>query len=223
MARCLLATVLFLIPSTLWACRNYGICGHFPVLSTLRGQTFYGGNNDVVANDLEYWGYWVFPNSIPGETTMLALAASLSEYQVDCYYFTKGKDYARKNWFAMPRLLLGKAIRAYVPVPWKPGLGAYVVSAFRWVVFLSALIGIYLLWRRLNTGCLIIVGAMAMTNLFTVLMFWGCARFSFALEPFLLPFSACAVCYGVAYACGGRAARNDHELNGVQHGFHRHS
>ena len=53
-------------PSMLWAARNYRICNRFPVLSSLEGQTFYGGNNAVVAENREFWGYWVFPDDIPG-------------------------------------------------------------------------------------------------------------------------------------------------------------
>ena len=99
--------------------RNYKISGEFPVLSTLRGQTFYGGNNDLVANTWRWWGYWVFPNAIPGETPMVELAEFMSEVDVDAYYTQRGKAWIRAHIAGLPRLALGKLTRAYVPVPWK--------------------------------------------------------------------------------------------------------
>ena len=188
-----LAVVLFLLPPMLWAGRNYHVCGHFPVFSTLRGQTLYGGNNTVVANELEFWGYWIFPNSIPGEIPMAKLSETKSEYEVDCYYYSLGKQYMRDHWFSMPRLFLGKVIRAYVPVPWKPNWGSYAVSAYRWGLYGLAGVGLCLIGRGVGRTYGAVISAMLLTNVVTVLMFWGCGRFAFAVEPFLLPFAAAAI------------------------------
>ena len=188
-----LAAALFLLPSGLWAARNYTVCRHFPVLSTLRGQTFYGGNNAVVADELDNWGYWIFPNSIPGEQTMLDMSRTMSEYEVDEYYFRRGAAYVKRHAFGLPRLLLGKLIRAYVPVPWKPNWGTYAIGLIRLLIYLGAAAGGLALWRRLHPVFRVTLAAMAATNVATVLMFWGCARFAFALEPFLLPLFAAGV------------------------------
>lgn len=184
-----LAVALFLLPPMIWAGRNYQICKHFPVFSTLRGQTFYGGNNSVVANDLEFWGYWVFPNSIPGEIPMSKLAETKSEYEVDCYYYNLGQQYIRQQWFSMPRLFLGKLIRAYVPMPWKPSWGSYAVSAYRGILYVFAGVGLCVMGLRIGRIYGMVLWAMVLTNVVTVLMFWGCGRFAFAVEPFLLPFA----------------------------------
>lgn len=188
--RSALCALLFLAPSFLWAVRNYQVCGHFPVLSTLRGQTFYGGNNPTVAEWGKYWGYWVFPNAIPGEKTMAELATTLTEYEVDEYYTSKGKRYLGENLQAMPRLLAGKLVRAYAPVPWTLTWGSGAVSAFRWCLYLVAAVGIWRLWRETDNLYKAIFGAMVLANVTTVLVFWGCARFAFPLDPFLLPFAA---------------------------------
>lgn len=195
--------VLFGLPPVAWAARNYGLCRHFPVFSTLRGQTFYGGNNEVVANTLEHWGYWVFPNLVPGESPMGALADTMTEYEVDAYYYEKGKAFIRANGFAMPRLWLGKLVRAYVPVPWKPSWGAYAVSGYRWLLYVLAIWGMGAVWRRTDPLYRIAVPAMLLTSAATVVLFWGCARFAFAAEPFLLPFAAAVV----TERCGSFAAR----------------
>lgn len=182
-----LSALLFLAPACFWAMRNYAVCGRFPVFSTLEGQTFYGGNNSIVAEDLEQWGYWVFPDQIPGEKKMREMATAMSELDVSDYYVNKGKCFLRQNWFSLPRLWLGKLTRAYVPVPWKPVLGSYLVSAYRWILYAGVAIGLLLCWREVYVPYRVSLAAMAITSVATVLVFWGCARFAFVFEPFFMP------------------------------------
>ncbi|MEI6169175.1 MAG: hypothetical protein WCS52_18490 [bacterium] len=186
--------VLFLAPSFLWAVRNYHVCKHFPVLSTLRGQTFYGGNNPVVAGTREYWGYWVFPNNIPGEKTMYELSRTKSEYEVDAYYFEKGKTFVKEHWRNMPLLLLGKIVRAYVPVPWKFSWAAMMVAVFRCGLYILAGLGLWFLWGKLDVYFKIILTAIIATNLALVLTFYGYNRFAFEVDPFLIPFAGASLC-----------------------------
>jgi hypothetical protein len=206
--------LLFLTPTAGWIARNYHTCGH-PVISTLKGQTLYGGNNEIVANDLNWWGYWVFPDMVPGETPMRELAKTMSEYEVDHYYTQKAVAYMKDNGFSYPRLLLGKVIRAYVPIPWKPSMGSYAISAYRWMIYLLVAIGLlkcsaalhgakcsarlYLAsptsdHRPLISGICSPISALwlalFLTNAVTILVFWGNARFALSLEPFLLPLAA---------------------------------
>lgn len=181
---------LFVLPPFLWAARNYRICHHFPVFSTLKGEVFYGGNNPVVSENLLYWGYWVFPNEIPGETPKVDLARTRTEYELDNYYDRKGKEWLAQNPSAIPRLTLGKLVRAYVPIPWKPNWGSYAVSAFRWLLYAAALVGACRCWRRAPFAYVAATAAVVLTDVVTVALFWGCARFAFVIEPFLLPFAA---------------------------------
>jgi 4-amino-4-deoxy-L-arabinose transferase-like glycosyltransferase len=186
----LAVATLFLAPSLAWAARNQRVCGHFPVLSTLRGQTFYGGNNALVADTLAVWGYWVFPNSIPGEPPMAELAARMTEYEVDVYYFRQGQRYLAAHPSAWPRLLLGKLVRAWVPIPWKPTAGSLAVSAFRWLLYVAAAWGLVRLWRATDPRFQWVFWGLLGSTLFTVLAFWGCSRFVFPMEMLLLPFAA---------------------------------
>ena len=185
--------VLFLLPPLAWTARNYQHTGAFPVLSTLRGQTFYGGNNSVTANDFRMWGYWVFPDQIPGQTPMAELARSHSEHELDRYYYGKGKEYIAGNLSDMPRLLLGKLVRAYVPIPFVPRLDSYIASLYRWLLYAGALMGLIAAWRTTRPAYAISLTAMMITNLAVVLLFWGYVRFAFALEVFFLPYTAVAV------------------------------
>jgi len=192
-AVCAVGAVLFVLPCGLWLARNYQITGEFPVLSTLRGQTFYGGNNPVVAHTWEFWGYWVFPDQVPGETPMRELAQSMSEYEVDTYYYQKGLAFLHENPESVPQVLLGKLVRAYLPVPWKPRLSSLVASAYRGLIYLTAAIGIWMAWKRTSAVYRLCLPAMLLANLAVVMIFWGYVRFSFAFEPFLVPFSGVAL------------------------------
>jgi hypothetical protein len=182
--------LLFLAPPMLWAARNYRLCRHFPVLSALRGQTFYGGNNEITAEDFHYWGYWVFPNSIPGETPMVQLARTMSEYEVDAYYYARGKAYLRDHPERIPWMLLGKFVRAYIPIPWHIGLGSLVLAATRLLLYGFGVAGAIAAVKRLPGIDRAVLAAMVLTNLILVLAFYGYTRFAFALEPFLFPFAA---------------------------------
>ena len=127
--------LLFMVPVVAWCYRNYTVTGHAPVLSTLRGETFYGSNNPVVANDLLAWGYWIMPDKIPGEARKEDLARTMTDFELDRYYFQKGMHYLRSNWFGLPRHLVGKLVRGYVPVPWVPRWESYISFSFRMLLY----------------------------------------------------------------------------------------
>jgi hypothetical protein len=181
----LLAGVFLLLPS-LWILRNYLVSGFFPLLSANEGETLYGGNNSVVATDLTYWGTWVLPNLIPGETPKTELGARMDEAAVNRYYHDRAVEYFRANRLTYPRLILGKLVRGFIPLPWVPQLSTYfagicralLYSAFLWYaakgIISSEKFKIYLL-------------SMFLTVLATTLIYYGTARFSFPLEAFLIP------------------------------------
>jgi len=183
-----LSMLLFLLPLGIWVTRNAVVTGRFPVLSTLRGQTFYGGNNSVVARDFKYWGYWIFPNAIPGEVPLVELAQTHNEAEVDTYYWEKGWAFLGDHPGLIPKLALGKMIRAYVPVPWRWSRAALAASAVRAVILVLAVWGLIRGWRASPAGWRILLTGMFVVNLVTVLLFWGNARFSYVWEGFLVPF-----------------------------------
>ncbi len=91
------ATVVFLgllyLPLGLWLGRNAMLTGRFPLISTIEGETLYGGNNDLVARELDPWGYWVMPDAIPGEIPKRELAQKLgSDLALNDYYRQKRRN-----------------------------------------------------------------------------------------------------------------------------------
>jgi hypothetical protein len=165
--------------------RNYSLSGE-PILSTIEGETLYGANNEFVANNLAYWGYWVFPNEIPGEIPKNVLAKSMSERGNDLYYHRKGMAFLKSHVRDLPRLELGKLIRSFVPVPWVPNTATDAVFFVRGLLYLGVLLSLRTLYRMDERYRLIVSGKF-LVLLVTVLIYYGTYRFTFCVEVFLIP------------------------------------
>jgi hypothetical protein len=180
---------LALVPALLWAVRNDLITGRFPMLSSIEGETLYGSNNDVVADTLEHWGYWVMPDEIPGERPKLELAQRLgSDLALNDYYHRKGVNWVKANLRSLPRLELGKFVRAFVPIPWVPLTVSYVAFSYRFLlyVFWFALLPFW--WPSMNRTYLLFCLAMAVVHVITTAVFYGLYRFTHCyVEVLLIP------------------------------------
>lgn len=83
--------------------------------------------------------------------------------------------------------------RGFIPVPFVPRLSSYLGSLFR-----AALLGAFL-FLVLRKGVadrlyLTVVSAVFLAVLITTLVFYRSARFTFCLEPFLIPPVAAYLC-----------------------------
>lgn len=188
--RCaILACALATAPALLWTLRNAEITGRFPLLSSIEGEGLYGANNDVVANNLEYWGYWVMPDYIPGETPKLKLAHQLGcDLALNDYYHRKGVAWLRNNVGALPRLELGKFVRAFVPIPWKPRLESYVVFSCRFLLYVLWIALLPFWFPKINRTYLLFCLAMAIIHVITTALYYGLYRFTHCyIEIFLIP------------------------------------
>lgn len=193
--RAALAFTLSLIPIFVWVVRNEFLTGRFPLLSALEGEALYGSNNEVVARDLEYWGYWVMPDQIPGETPKKDLAHQLpTDLALNDYYHAKAMAWIKANPALLPRLELGKFIRAFVPIPWRPLAASYIAFAYRFVLW-SLWVGTLPWWApHINRTYLLFCAAMAIVHLITTAVYYGTFRFTHCyMEIFFIP----AIAYGI--------------------------
>ena len=60
-----LIPVVALLALMPWAVRNYTVFNAFVPISTGGGDVLLGANNDVVASDPNFYGYWIWPGDIP--------------------------------------------------------------------------------------------------------------------------------------------------------------
>jgi hypothetical protein len=189
--RAALALCLTLLPAAIWVTRNYALTGRFPLLSSIGGETFYGANNERAASDLNFWGGWVFPDAIPGETPKAVLAKRLpSDLALSDYYYSRGMAWTRNNVARLPRLVLGKIVRGFVPIPWanSPSPQEYMAFCSRLVLQVLFLITIPFWWPGMNRQYLLFLAALGISHLITTVLFFGLVRYTFCfLEVFTVP------------------------------------
>ena len=188
------ATLLFCLPTAFWVARNHAVSGYFPLLSATEGETLYGGNNAVVASQSELWGYWLAPNDIPGEPSKLDLAREKTEAQVNAYYHDKGVRYVREHLAAMPRMLVGKLVRGFIPMSWTRDPFAIVVACFRFCLY-SLFLLTFRFWPGRNGVYDAVVATMFLLTLGTTLVYYGSFRLTYCIEPFLFPYIAAGIAH----------------------------
>jgi len=204
--RATLALILSMVPTIAWLLRNYTVTGRFPLLTTFYGEAYYGSNNDVTANDLEYWGGWTFPDAIPNETPKKVLAQHLpNDVALNDYYIHKGNQWVETHRAALPRLLLGKAVRSFALIPWDNSTSWRQWSALssRMVLLLLVLVTIPFWWHAMNRYYLVFLLALGISHIVTTILIDGQVRYSFCFfELFALPCAA----FGVDRWLQGRQA-----------------
>ena len=189
--RMLLLTAAFYLPTACWVARNATVSGVF-MINAMEGETLYGANNPVVASELDSWGYWILPDMIPGETSKLQLGKEMTEAEANEYYHRKAVLYFRTHLSSYPRLILGKLIRGFVPMPWSPVLATDVADAFRlllYVVFLATIRR----WREVSDPYLFVLAAIFAVDLITTVIFYGSTRFTLCVEIYLIPCAAIGI------------------------------
>jgi len=183
--RFLVLTVVFALPPAFWIIRNYEVSGAFPLLNAMEGETFYGANNAVVASDLDEWGYWVFPDLIPGEVPKQVLGKRMTEAELNRYYENKGMAFVRSHLIAYPRLTLGKLIRGFLPMPWVPRVTTYLASLPRLLLYIAFF---WSLRSRIisNATFALLMIALLLVTIVTTVIFYGNSRFTLCLEPYMI-------------------------------------
>jgi hypothetical protein len=186
--------VIVFLPALAWTLRNYSLTGRFPVLSSLEGETLYGANNEVVANNLTAWGYWIVPDQIPGEMHKADLARGRTDMDLTDYYHHRAIEWIKHHLSALPRLLLGKLIRAFVPMPWLPVAGTWLAFSYRFLLDVLYLSLVRWWWPEISRLYLLLCLAMLLVLLFTTVLYYGSFRFTHvSLEVFFVP----CICVGL--------------------------
>jgi hypothetical protein len=96
----------------------------------------------------------------------------------------------------MPRLIVGKMVRAAVPVPWaqSPPPAEFAAFLCRFMVQLSFLALIPYWWPQMNRTYVFFLAALILCHVITTVIFYGSARFSYCfLEIFFVPCIFCGI------------------------------
>jgi len=195
LVRVLIALCLTMVPTGLWLARNYAVTGRFPLLTTFYGEALYGSDNDGTATMLvEYWGGWVFPDYIPGETPKKELAKRLgNDVALNDYYVERGKEWVRTHPKQLPRLLLGKMVRSLALIPWtnSPTWQEWVAYDSRLFLLAVVLFTWKFWWPVMDRRYLLFLAAVAISHVITTILIDGQLRYSFCFfEIFTVPCAA---------------------------------
>jgi hypothetical protein len=113
----------------------------------------------------------------------------MSPLEINDYYHDRAVAWLRANKAAIPRLYLGKLIRAFIPIPWIPTLASYAAFSYRFLLDVLFLALAPWWWGRVDRRYLLFLSAMFVVNLVTVVVYWGVFRFTHVFVEifFILP------------------------------------
>lgn len=179
--------LIMYLPALLWAARNYTLTGRILFLSSIEGETLYGSNNDMVANDLFHWGTWVMPGKILGEIPKADLARGLTDAGLNDYYHARAIEWIKTHRSEYPRLVLGKLIRGLVPIPWIPLVSSWIAFGYRFLLDVLFIGLVRWWWPATNRLYLLLLCAMFSIVLITTVIYYGNYRFTHCVELFFIP------------------------------------
>lgn len=181
------ALVLTALLPGLWMVRSYRAFGEF-TLSYCEGESLFGSYNQKTVEELGDWGYWIFPDFVPGVEPKRSLAARMNPKQMNDHYKALGRQYIQSHLPLLPRTVLGRWIRGFSVVPWKGNLIGWVSLPPRLVGFGLVLLLAGYWWRKTPTAYLVFFAILFLTNAVTITLYFGMPRITVVLvDVFLWP------------------------------------
>jgi 4-amino-4-deoxy-L-arabinose transferase-like glycosyltransferase len=198
-----LVSLIMLVP---WTIRNYQVFGAFVPLASGSGDVLLGGNNQTVATDPNYYGYWLFPDNLPEYRNQLKapndeLIRDRLEIKLALEWI---KSHPDRWWY----LIHSKFRRLWTPLlqpnsPWLFQIGTLVTWGPVLVLFALAFFPTLIVFlRRRHPGWLIhlVISHVVLNGL----VFWGAARFRYPIEGLCLILASLAVVRTVRWLGPGR-------------------
>lgn len=188
-ARAAVYSLGFLLVILPWTARNYAVLGKVVLIATNGGSTFYGANNDFVADNLREHGNWVSTTRLPGRDEIEAQPDEVSHDKVE---WRLGTEWVKRHPEKFVVLGMFKTIRFWLPFVQWPSLKTYpVVNVLSTAPFLILiLIGMLLtVVTRAGRRHYAVLHLTMLANWFTVVIFWGDPRFRDANVPVLMVYA----------------------------------
>jgi 4-amino-4-deoxy-L-arabinose transferase-like glycosyltransferase len=182
----LLSMLFFIMP---WVMRNYSLTGHFILVSTHAGRTFWAANNEAALNN---------PKIIGGLVSRMSDSVQVEEfkkyktvYEQDMAAYRYGIQFIKSHLKDMPKLELMKIYRLLTPFYNTPNRLFNLVGGLSW-----AFLSIFVFWGIINTFINMkfnpLHSAMLLI-LFSTLVFYGDHRFREAISPFLAVYASLGI------------------------------
>ncbi|HTU22586.1 MAG TPA: glycosyltransferase family 39 protein [Gemmataceae bacterium] len=190
--RMLAFTAAFFVCIMPWTLRNQRVHGHFVFVATNGGSTFYGGNNERVAQEFRQLGSWISTTELPHRDW---IEAAPTELEHDKREWQLGLTWVRQHPATVPLLCVYKAARWCLWLPDFDGGSRiyYLIRILGYVPFLLLIIvglGVGARRRIMWQADWMIVHGVMLATFVTALIFWGSPRFRDANMPFLMIYAA---------------------------------
>ena len=185
-----LYTATFLTVLLPWTYRNQGVHGHFVLVTTNGGSTFYGANNERVVSEVRSFGYWIPTNHLPHRDL---IDAQPDEYSHDQMEWQLGKDWVRANPSKAARLEFFKFLRLWWLPEFEGGIGNYILRIVLYAPYVALLLaGAWRVVRSREFWSLpwLAVHLTMLATIVTALIFFGDPRFRDANTPLLMLYAA---------------------------------
>lgn len=183
----LLSLILTVIP---WTIRNYKVTGHFVLISTHGGVTFWGAHNEKIFNDPKLIGTWIPHTELPEIKEYYQIQNTWAR---DKAAYTFGFNFVKRHLKDMPKLEAMKFYRLVTPFYETSNKLFNIIGGGSWGVLLFFVIfGIINSFKNIK---FISLHSVVMLTLFIALLFYGDHRFREAIAPMLIIYGSAGLLY----------------------------
>jgi 4-amino-4-deoxy-L-arabinose transferase-like glycosyltransferase len=174
-----------------WLARNYQVMGKATISTLVGGYTFWGANNDLVLNNEDQRGGWIFTTEMIDREHPL----SGSEIERESSAWHYGAQFVRSHLPNMPTLIAWRIVRLMAPFEPTANRVIYWTFAASWFALLP--LAAFGLWRLAALDRLLcaLVCSPLLATLMTVVPFYGSIRFRDLVSPLLIFLGAVTVEY----------------------------
>jgi 4-amino-4-deoxy-L-arabinose transferase-like glycosyltransferase len=187
-----LASVLPIVP---WTIRNFRVHDRWLPFVSNGGSTFWGSNNEIVLNKLQFHGRWI-PTGQMGEQKA-DVKQLTNEVDCDRLEWEHGKQFVREHFHDLPRLAWYKFVELWTPLCKTPNKKFNLIIGLSYGGVIPFIIwGLWLFVRapeRRPAETIILLLMPVISTVLSSLVFYGSARFRSTIEPILLIFAAISI------------------------------
>lgn len=199
-----------------WTARNWFELDRFCLIASNGGSTFWGANNEIVANPRsEKWGSWITTNFDRERKNKEVMSLS-NEVDRDRKEWQIGMEFVRTNPGRLPVLLTGKFYRLLIAMPESANRIYVIIVGIAQVVLLPlSLLGLVLIaMNKKSRKMFLSINAQLLTLIGTTAVFYGSERFRASYEPFLAIYAAAGVVwiFSKLFSCCGERQGKEREF-----------
>jgi hypothetical protein len=177
--------IFMVLAVTPWIIRNYKLTGHFILISSQAGRTFWAANNEVVLNNPKLIGSLIDLINLPQINEFIKYKTF---YEQDEAGYRYGINFIKHHLKDMPKLELMKLYRLFTPFYNTANKSFNLIGGLSWAICsIFVFWGLAITFRNTKFNAL---HAAFLLMIFIALIFYGDHRFRESISPFLVVYAA---------------------------------